>query len=292
MEVTLRRRDGTQVVALENARGVRDGSGRIVGYEGTVADITERKRAEQARFAEKERAHVTLQSIGDAVITTDASGVIEYLNPVAERLTGWAMAEARGRAIGEVLELIDEATRKPVAYSLDRVLLAGETSVPSDRNVLVNRRGEELAIQETASPIRNREGMAVGAVIVFGDVTKERRLKRALSYQASHDALTGLINRREFDSRLEVAVTHAQRGEGEYVLLYVDLDQFKVVNDTCGHSAGDRLLRDITSLLQTRVRASDTIARLGGDEFGLLLERCSLEQAERVADNIRQAIHS
>ena len=163
--------------------------------------------------------------------------------------------------------------------------------MPSDHNVLVNRRGEELAIQETATPIRNREGVAIGAVIVFGDVTKERRLKRALSYQASHDALTGLINRREFDSRLETAVTAAQRGEGEYVLLYVDLDQFKVVNDTCGHSAGDRLLRDITSLLQTRVRASDTIARLGGDEFGMLLERCSLEQAERVADSIRQAIH-
>ena len=292
MEVTLRRRDGTQVVALENSRGVRDGTGRIVGYEGTFADITERKRAEQAMFAEKDRAQVTLQSIGDAVITTDASGRIDYLNPVAERLTGWPIDEARGRAIGEVLQLIDEATRKPVAYSLDRVLLAGETAMPSDRNVLVNRRGEELAIQDTTSPIRNREGAAVGAVIVFDDVTKERRLKRALSYQASHDALTGLINRREFDVRLEGAVSAAQRGEGEYVLLYVDLDQFKVVNDTCGHSAGDRLLRDITSLLQTRVRASDTIARLGGDEFGLLLERCSLEQAERVADSIRQAIHS
>jgi len=291
MEVVLRRRDGTQVVALENSRGVRDGTGRIVGYEGTVSDITERKRAEQAIHAEKDRAHVTLQSIGDAVITTDATAHIDYLNPVAERLTGWTMAEARGRAIGEVLQLIDESTRKPVAYTLDRVLLAGETSIPNDRNVLVNRRGEELAIQETASPIRNREGVAIGAVIVFGDVTKERRLKRALSYQASHDALTGLINRREFDARLETAVTAAQRGEGEYVLLYVDLDQFKVVNDTCGHSAGDRLLRDITSLLQTRVRASDTIARLGGDEFGLLLERCSLEQAERVADSIRQAIH-
>jgi len=291
MEVVLRRRDGSQVVALENARGVRDGAGRIVGYEGTVADITERKRAEQAIHAEKDRALVTLQSIGDAVITTDAGGNIDYLNPVAERLTGWILAEARGRHIGEVLQLIDESTRKPVAYTLDRVLLAGETSVPSDRNVLINRRGEELAIQETASPIRNREGTAIGAVIVFGDVTKERRLKRALSYQASHDALTGLINRREFDSRLETAVSAAQRGEAEYVLLYVDLDQFKIVNDTCGHSAGDRLLRDITSLLQTRVRASDTIARLGGDEFGLLLERCSLEQAERVADSIRQAIH-
>jgi diguanylate cyclase (GGDEF)-like protein/PAS domain S-box-containing protein len=291
MEVVLRRRDGTQVVALENSRGVRDGSGRIVGYEGTVSDITERKRAEQAIYAEKDRALVTLQSIGDAVITTDAAARIDYLNPVAERLTGWAMEDARGRFIGEVLQLIDESTRKPVAYTLDRVLQAGETSSPSDRNVLVNRRGEELAIQDTASPIRNREGVAIGAVIVFGDVTKERRLKRALSYQASHDALTGLINRREFDARLEAAVTSAQRGEAEYVLLYVDLDQFKVVNDTCGHSAGDRLLRDITSLLQTRVRSSDTIARLGGDEFGLLLERCSLEQAERVADSIRQAIH-
>ncbi len=292
MEVTLRRRDGTQVVALENSRGVRDGTGRIVGYEGTVSDITERKRAEQAIHAEKDRALVTLQSIGDAVITTNASGHIDYLNPVAERLSGWTLGEARGRAIGEVLQLIDESTRKPVAYTLDRVLIAGETSIPSDRNVLVNRRGEELAIQETASPIRNQEGAAIGAVIVFGDVTKERRLKRALSYQASHDALTGLINRREFDSRLESAVSAAQRGDAEYVLLYVDLDQFKVVNDTCGHSAGDRLLRDITSLLQTRVRASDTIARLGGDEFGLLLERCSLEQAERVADSIRQSIHS
>jgi diguanylate cyclase (GGDEF)-like protein/PAS domain S-box-containing protein len=291
MEVVLRRRDGSQVVALENSRGVRDGGGRIVGYEGTVSDITERKRVEQAIYAEKDRAHVTLQSIGDAVITTDAGAHIDYLNPVAERLTGWPVEEARGRPIGEVLQLIDESTRKPVAYALDRVLTAGETSVLSDRNVLVNRRGEELAIQETSSPIRNREGVAIGAVIVFGDVTKERRLKRALSYQANHDALTGLINRREFDARLETAVTSAQRGEGEYVLLYVDLDQFKVVNDTCGHSAGDRLLRDITSLLQTRVRASDTIARLGGDEFGLLLERCSLEQAERVADSIRQAIH-
>jgi diguanylate cyclase (GGDEF)-like protein/PAS domain S-box-containing protein len=291
MEVVLRRRDGSQVVALENSRGVRDGGGRIVGYEGTVSDITERKRVEQAIYAEKDRAHVTLQSIGDAVITTDAGAHIDYLNPVAERLTGWSVDEARGRPIGEVLQLIDESTRKPVAYTLDRVLAAGESAVPSDHNILVNRRGEELAIQETASPIRNREGVAIGAVIVFGDVTKERRLKRALSYQASHDALTGLINRREFDTRLETAVTSAQRGEGEFVLLYVDLDQFKVVNDTCGHSAGDRLLRDITSLLQTRVRASDTIARLGGDEFGLLLERCSLEQAERVADSIRQAIH-
>jgi diguanylate cyclase (GGDEF)-like protein len=130
----------------------------------------------------------------------------------------------------------------------------------------------------------------IGAVIVFHDVTKERRLKRALSYQASHDALTGLINRREFDNRLQAAVQSAQRGEGVFALLYIDLDNFKVVNDTCGHQAGDRLMRDVTGLLQTRVRASDTIARLGGDEFGVLLESCTLETATRIAEGIRQAI--
>ena len=128
-------------------------------------------------------------------------------------------------------------------------------------------------------------------MVVFHDVTKERRLKRALSWQASHDALTGLINRREFDNRLQAArCTSARDGEGTHALLYVDLDQFKVVNDTCGHQAGDRLLRDVTALLQTQVRTADTIARLGGDEFGVLLEDCTLEQATRIAEEMRQAI--
>jgi diguanylate cyclase (GGDEF)-like protein len=147
-----------------------------------------------------------------------------------------------------------------------------------------------VAIQESAAPICDRAGRVIGAVVVFHDVTRERRLKRALSWQASHDALTGLINRREFDNRLHAALLSAQRGEGSRVLLYIDLDQFKVVNDTCGHQAGDRLLREVTGLLQTRVRASDTIARLGGDEFGVLLEGCTLEQATRIAEGVRQAI--
>lgn len=289
-EFLMRRRDGQQVVVLENSRAVRDLSGRIVGYEGTVADITERKRAEQAMFAEKERAQVTLQSIGDGVISTDGQGLIEYLNPVAESLTGWRVDEARGRPISEVLNLVDELTRAALENPLLRALERRESSGPSDHPVLVTRSGQEIAIQESAAPICDRQGRVIGAVIVFHDVTKERRLKRALSYQASHDALTGLINRREFDNRLHTAVLAAQREEGEYALLYVDLDQFKVVNDTCGHQAGDRLMRDITGLLQTRVRASDTIARLGGDEFGILLETCNLEQATRIADSIRQSI--
>ncbi len=289
-EFVMRRRDGQQVVILENARAVRDASDRIAGYEGTIANITERKRAEQAVFAEKERAQVTLQSIGDAVISTDAEGRIEYINPIAESLTAWSLDEARGRPLGDVLNLVNEITREPIENPLMCALGRSEAGVTADHSVLITRSGQEVAIQESAAPICDRQGQVIGAVIVFHDVTKERRLKRALSYQASHDALTGLINRREFDNRLHAAVLSAQRGEGTCALLYIDLDQFKVVNDTCGHQAGDRLLRDVTGLLQQRVRASDTIARLGGDEFGVLLEGCTLEQSTRIAEGVRQAI--
>ncbi len=289
-EYLMRRRDGQQLVVLENARAVHDAGGAIAGYEGTIADITGRKRAEQAVFAEKERAQVTLQSIGDAVISTDAEGRIEYINPVAEALTAWPLAEARGQPIGAVLKLVNELTREPVETSLSGVLGRSGGAAPTDHSVLITRTGTEVAIQESAAPICDRAGKVMGAVVVFHDVTAERRLKRALAWQASHDALTGLINRREFDSRLHSALLSAQRGEGSHALLYIDLDQFKVVNDTCGHQAGDRLLRDVTGLLQSRVRASDTIARLGGDEFEVLLEGCTLEQATRIAEGARQAI--
>ncbi len=290
-EFLMRRRDGQQLVVLENARPMRDASGRHIGYEGTIANITERKRAEQAIFAEKERAQVTLESIGDAVISTDAEGRIEYINPVAESLTAWSLAEARGQKIGAVLNLVNEISREPLESSADAALGRGGHSTPApDHSVLITRTGHEVAIQESAAPICDRQGRVIGAVVVFHDVTKERRLRRALSWQASHDALTGLINRREFDNRLHGALLSAQRGEGAYALLYIDLDQFKVVNDTCGHQAGDRLLRDVTGLLQTRVRASDVIARLGGDEFGVLLEGVTLEQATRIAEGVRQGI--
>jgi diguanylate cyclase (GGDEF)-like protein/PAS domain S-box-containing protein len=289
-EFLMRRRDGAQLVILENARAIRDAAGQITGYEGTIRDITARKRAEQAVLAEKERAQVTLESIGDAVISTDAEGRIEYINPVAESLTGWSLAEARGQPIGAVLRIVNELTREPIENSLSGTLGRSESGTPAEHAVLITRSGNEVAIQESAAPICDRGGRVIGAVLVFHDVTRERRLKRALSWQASHDALTGLINRREFDSRLHRALLSAQRGTGACALLYIDLDQFKVVNDTCGHQAGDRLLRDVTGVLQMRVRASDIIARLGGDEFGVLLESCTLEQATRIAEGVRQAI--
>ena len=290
-EYRMRRKDGSVIVVLESGRLVRDEGDRIVACEGTIADITERKKAETAVFEEKERAQVTLQSIGDAVITTDAAGRIDYLNPVAESLTGWTKPEAQGKPIAQVLNLVHEASREVSENPVMRCLREGRVIGVSDQTVLVNRGGREIAIQESAAPIRDRGGGVIGAVMVFHDVSKERRLRRALSYQASHDALTGLINRREFENRLADAVASA-RGDGApaHALIYVDLDQFKLVNDTCGHPAGDRLLKQITGLLQTRIRTSDILARLGGDEFGILLENCTPEQAIRVAETLRQAI--
>lgn len=290
VETLLRRCDGAQLVVLMSARVVRDERQQVIAYEGTIADITERKRVEQAIFAEKERAQVTLQSIGDGVITTDRDGRIEYLNPVAEQLSGWPAAEARGATIMEVLRLRDELTHAEIENPLLRCLREDQVVNFGESSVLINRLGQEIAIQDSAAPIRDRAGCTVGAVVVFRDVTKERRLKNALSFQASHDALTGLINRREFDNRLTAALQGARAGAAAHALLYVDLDQFKVVNDTCGHTAGDRLLRDVTALLQQHVRSADVIARLGGDEFGILAQHCTLAQATRIAEQIRQAV--
>ncbi|MFL6620397.1 MAG: EAL domain-containing protein [Povalibacter sp.] len=290
-EFQLRKVDGTTLTVIESARAIRDDSGRLTGYEGTIFDISERKRAETAMFQEKEKAQVTLLSIADAVITTDAEGRIESLNPVAEDLTGWQSSEVCGKALNDVVDILNEATRERLENPASRALREGRVIAVADQTVLVNRRGQEIAIQDSAAPIRDRLGHLIGAVMVFHDVSKERRLRRALSYQASHDALTGLINRREFENRLNEALLTARADcDTTHVLLYLDLDQFKLVNDTCGHQAGDRLLKEVTGLLQTRIRTSDTIARLGGDEFGLLLQDCTVDRAAKVADNLRQAI--
>ena len=290
-EYVMRRKDGSMLVVVDNGRVVRDKQGRVTGFEGTIADITERKRAETAVFQAKERAQVTLQSIGDAVITTDSEGRIDYMNPVAESLTGWENHQAQGQLIGKILTVVDEGTREAGESPIMRCLREGQVLGLTQHTVLVNRRGQEIAIQDSAAPIRDRAGNLIGAVMVFHDVSKERRLHRALHYQASHDALTGLINRREFENRLTTAVESVrQDANSRQALLYLDLDQFKLVNDTCGHPAGDQLLKQITGVLQSRVRSGDTLARLGGDEFGILLGSCSLDQAMRVAETLRQAI--
>jgi diguanylate cyclase (GGDEF)-like protein/PAS domain S-box-containing protein len=290
-ESVMRRKDGSMLVVVDNCRVVRDQNGRVCGFDGTLSDITERKKAETAVFQAKERAQVTLQSIGDAVITTDSEGRIDYMNPVAESLTGWENREAQGQLIGDVLTVVDEITREGSENPVARCLREGQVLGLAGHTVMVNRRGQEIAIQDSAAPIRDRAGNLIGAVMVFHDVSKERRLHRALHYQASHDALTGLINRREFENRLTAAVEDArQNAQSRHVLLYLDLDQFKLVNDTCGHPAGDLLLKQITGVIQSRVRGGDTLARLGGDEFGILLQDCARDQALRIAENLRQAI--
>jgi diguanylate cyclase (GGDEF)-like protein/PAS domain S-box-containing protein len=291
-EYELRRCDGSIITITENARLNRNDRGEPTGFEGTVTDITERKRAEQRFYEEKERAEVTLQSIADAVITTDRSGTVDYVNPVAEKMTGWPAADARGRNVTDIVKLVKDGSQEPMDDPVRAALASGEPLHLADQTALVSRRGLEVPIQATVAPIRDRAGQTAGAVIVFSDVSRERRMKRLLSYQAAHDALTGLINRREFESRLNNAIETARADKNNrHAMVYVDLDQFKVVNDTCGHPAGDQLLRQVTGLLQTRVRANDVLARLGGDEFGVLLEYCTPDQALRIADSLRQAIH-
>jgi len=290
-EYRLRRKDGSEIVVLENSRAITDDDGHIVAHEGTITDITDRKRAETRIFEEKERAQVTLQSIGDGVITTDADGVVDYINPVAQDLTGWDMRSARNTPVTDLMMIVNEHTRASVENPVIRCLKEGRIITLAENSILITRNGDEVPIQDSAAPIRDRIGNIIGSVMVFHDVSKESRLFRQLSYQASHDTLTGLINRREFENCLIGALEKARdNNEQSHALLYVDLDQFKVVNDTFGHTAGDALLRQLSELIQANIRSTDLLARLGGDEFGILLERCSDERAIEVAEDIRGSI--
>ena len=257
-----------------------------------ATDITDRKQAEAALFQEKELAQVTLRSISDAVITTDEQGRVQYLNPIAETLIGWARAEAQGIPIGEVFHVIHEISRNPLPSPIEAALREGRTVEMSNDTVLVARDGTETAINDSAAPIRNREGAVIGAVMVFRDVSQARSLTKQLSWQARHDPLTGLPNRREFESCLERAVILAQTQAQSHALGYLDLDRFKMINDTCGHAAGDELLCQITTLFQAHLRKSDTLARLGGDEFAILLYQCSLTKAQAIANVLREQVHA
>ncbi|MDH5501656.1 MAG: EAL domain-containing protein, partial [Gammaproteobacteria bacterium] len=272
------------------AKARQDERGRLVRLLGVEVDITERKLYEEALFREKESAQITLRSIGDGVITTDAECNVEYINPVAEELTGWKVDDASGRSVDEIFRGFHEETCEPLENPLS-VSIRRNRSIKSVRpTLLIRRDGNELYIESTASPIRDGKGDVTGGVLVFHDVSESRELNRRLSYHASHDILTGLVNRREFESRLERALKSARARETSYALCYLDLDQFKIVNDSCGHSAGDALLGQLGALLKSKIRWRDTLARLGGDEFGILLESCSLDEAMQTAEILRVAI--
>lgn len=254
-------------------------------------EISQRKRIEQALFQEKELAQVTLHSIGEAVITTDAAGYVQSLNPVAEKLTRWTVEEAKGLPLSEVFKIVNEITREPVENPVEKALSENRIVKAAYNTVLMGRDGTEFAIDHSVAPIHASNLQIIGSILVFRDVTQANLMARQLAWQASHDPLTELYNRREFEQQLAVAVTSAQNGNMRHVLCYLDLDQFKIINDTCGHVAGDALLRHISTILPGQLRKTDTLARLGGDEFGVLLYSCPLEQAVQIASLLRKQIN-
>jgi diguanylate cyclase (GGDEF)-like protein/PAS domain S-box-containing protein len=271
-------------------QSVRNSEGRAVRMAGAITDITDRRLAAAELFAEKERAQVTLASIADGVITTDTEGWVEYLNPVAEELTGWTAGSARGLPLQAIFRMIDETSRQIAPNPIEMVLREERNVEMAATMLLLRNDGAEIPIVQSAAPIRARSGKITGVVLVLHDVSRERQYAAKLSYQASHDSLTGLINRTEFEQRLSLALKSSAQAGRHHAVMYLDLDQFKVVNDTSGHAAGDQLMRQVSSVLQRRLREGDTLARLGGDEFGVLLENCASENALRIADELRQTV--
>ncbi|MEO8666940.1 MAG: PAS domain-containing protein [Bauldia sp.] len=266
-----------------------DGSPRFM--VGTNWDITEKRLLTDALFQEKERLQITLQSIGDAVVSTDTEARITFMNAVAEELTGWSAADAVGRPFGIVVKVVAEEGGDAVPSAI-AVCLAGEVAKTTREDVRILSRKGLRDIRETAAPVRTASGEIVGVVLIFQDMTEARHLQRQLSHSASHDALTGLGNRAAFEAALTEACSNDEGGDRHHAVCFIDLDRFKIVNDTAGHAAGDALLREIGRVVRSNVRTGDIMARLGGDEFGLLLYDCAVEQAEIVAEKMIQSIRS
>ncbi len=285
LELRLIRADGSPIW-VRAVGSVEFADGVAVRLVGAFQDVTERRRLTDDLAEQHELLRVTLQSIGDAVITTDGKGHIVWLNPVAERMTGWPTEEARGRPLKQVFHIVHAETRQPTESPVDSCLSQAKVVGLAKHTVLISRDGDEFGIEDSAAPIRNDRGEVLGAVLVFHDVTEQRRLSGEMSFRATHDALTGLVNRAEFEARLRRTLQKAHEDDSAHALMYIDLDQFKLVNDACGHAVGDELLQQMAKLLSATVRDRDTLARLGGDEFGIILEHCTTEQAQRVAQQI------
>ena len=258
----------------------------------TVArDVSHRKSLEVSLSRSKRQAQYTLESISEGVITTDNDGRIDYMNLAAESLIGTNRDDASGHRIGELFKLVDDADRRPLGDPVERCLAMRRRVNMGRRAVLVTIDGEhEHSVELTASPVRGPSNSISGTVVVFHDVSELRGLTRKMSYQATHDPLTGLINRREFERRLDEAMDTAHAEEAVHMLFYMDLDRFKAVNDSCGHMAGDNMLREVAALIKDQVRDSDYVGRLGGDEFGALLIGCPIAKARQIATDICHAI--
>ena len=268
-----------------------------IEFRGTPAiltiarDVSYRKSLEVSLSRSRRQAQYTLESISEGVITTDNEGRVDYMNRAAEAMTGSSRDEAMGRKIAELFTLIDESDRRHLGDPVERCLAMRRRVNMGRRALLVSADGEhEHSVEITASPIRGPGNTISGTVVVFHDVSEIRGLTRQMSYQATHDPLTGLINRREFERRLQESMDSAHAEESIHMLFYMDLDRFKAVNDSCGHLAGDNLLREVATLIKDQVRDSDFVGRLGGDEFGTLLVGCPIDKARQIAADICNAV--
>ena len=254
---------------------VKDEFGNLTHYAGYILDITSRKQAEFELEQAREHAQVTLHSIADAVITTDVNGQVEYLNPRAEELTGWENRIARGLPLSRIFCLFNTESRTSLHEPVKQCLNHGKIIKSGSDARLERHDGELFSVQYSASPILVESGSALGVILVIHDVTEARQMEERISFQATHDALTGLINRAEFERRLDCAIESSCSAHENHVLCHIDIDQLKIINDTCSHESGDGLIREITSQIQGCMRESDVLARLAGDEFGVLLKNCS-----------------
>ncbi|MCB2426723.1 ammonium transporter [Methylophaga pinxianii] len=262
-----------------------------VQYSAMLRDISERKKMEDRLHRHSELAQVTLEAITEAVVTCDSAYNIVYLNPMASELLGHTSEQAFGKAIDEIILIEDSES-----VSIQITALCQQYSDKSPNSsqkrlfVLKNKKGEEFEVQLNCAPLLDTNRQNIGWVVALQDITQNSRLQKMLTFQAVHDTLTGLINRREFEKRLESLIHEAHHDKAEHLLCYLDLDQFKLVNDTCGHRAGDVLLKQLSNLLKPVLRQSDTLARLGGDEFGVLLSHCPIEKGLNIAETLRKTV--
>lgn len=259
-----------------------------------ITFISVRKVRETARqlFHQKELAEVTLSSIGDAVITTDADARIVYLNPVAERMTGWSVSDAQGLPISDVFNIINGLTHEPIPSPIEACLRENRVVGVTYNTILISRKGIKTYIEDSAAPILDYEGNVRGGVLVFYDVNQSRHANQLLSYHSTHDALTGLINRHEFERRLADLIARKANNKEQHALCYIDLDQLKLINDTYGHTVGDNMIYEISHILAEKIPETDYLARIGGNEFGLLLESCPVDRALRIAETLRHTVET
>lgn len=286
-EYRMQHQQGHYIWVLGRGGALRNAMGNAYRVVGSQIDISRHKQLEKTLAEEKEMAKVILESMGDAVITTDAEGRIMDFNPEAENLTGWTADNAKYQPVSTVCRLIDGTTRQQLQSSSQLVFEQGKVISTGSHPILISRSGQEIAVADSAAPIRDKSGKIIGSVIVLRDVSVERGRSRQLAWQASHDSLTGLANRTRFVEQLE-QISHKE--EPARVVCYLDLDHFKVVNDSCGHAAGDELLRQVAAMLRANTRRSDLLARLGGDEFGLIIYGCPADKAYGIATKLCEAV--